>query len=118
MVKRGYSIISGGTDNHMMLIDLRTKSDDLTGKLAEKTLEKCEITINKNTVPFETRSPFVTSGIRLGTSAITTRGLKESHMETLANWIDKALTNHQNDDVLLEIKGQVKDFMKDFPLYG
>jgi glycine hydroxymethyltransferase len=81
-------------------------------------LEKCEITINKNTVPFETRSPFVTSGIRLGTSAITTRGLKESHMETLANWIDKALTNHQNDDVLLEIKGQVKDFMKDFPLYG
>jgi glycine hydroxymethyltransferase len=86
--------------------------------LAEKTLEKCEITINKNTVPFETRSPFVTSGIRLGTSAITTRGLKESHMETLANWIDKALTNHQNDDVLLEIKGQVKDFMKDFPLYG
>ena len=118
MVKRGYSIISGGTDNHMMLIDLRTKSDDLTGKLAEKTLEKCEITINKNTVPFETRSPFVTSGIRLGTSAITTRGLKESHMETLANWIDKALTNHQNEDVLLEIKGQVKDFMKDFPLYA
>ena len=118
MVKRGYSIISGGTDNHMMLIDLRTKSDDLTGKLAEKTLEKCEITINKNTVPFETRSPFVTSGIRLGTTAITTRGLKESDMETLASWIDKALINHENEDVLLEIKGQVKDFMKDFPLYA
>lgn len=118
MVNRGYSIISGGTDNHMMLIDLRSKCDDMTGKLAEKTLEKCEITINKNTVPFETRSPFVTSGIRLGTSAITTRGLKESDMETLANWIDQALTHHQNEDILAEIKGEVKAFMKDFPLYA
>jgi glycine hydroxymethyltransferase len=118
IVNRGYSIISGGTDNHMMLIDLRSKSDDLTGKLAEKTLEKCEITINKNTVPFETRSPFVTSGIRLGTSAITTRGLKESDMETLANWIDKALTNHENEEMLNEIKGEVKVFMKDYPLYA
>ena len=118
MVHRGYSIISGGTDNHMMLIDLRSKSDALTGKLAEKTLEKCEITINKNTVPFETRSPFVTSGIRLGTSAITTRGLKESDMETLANWIDKALTNHENEEMLNEIKGEVKAFMKDYPLYA
>ena len=118
MVNRGYSIISGGTDNHMMLIDLRSKSDDLTGKLAEKTLEKCEITINKNTVPFETRSPFVTSGIRLGTSAITTRGLKETDMEALANWIDKALTNHENEEVLNDIKGEVKIFMKDYPLYA
>ena len=118
MVNRGYSIISGGTDNHMMLIDLRSKSDDLTGKLAEKTLEKCEITINKNTVPFETRSPFVTSGIRLGTSAITTRGLNESDMKTLANWIDKALTNHENEEMLNEIKGEVKVFMKDYPLYA
>lgn len=118
MVNRGYSIISGGTDNHMMLIDLRSKSDELTGKLAEKTLEKCEITINKNTVPFETRSPFVTSGIRLGTSAVTTRGLKESDMETLANWIDKALTNHENEEMLNEIKGEVKAFMKDYPLYA
>jgi len=118
MVNRGYSIISGGTDNHMMLIDLRSKSDDLTGKLAEKTLEKCEITINKNTVPFETRSPFVTSGIRLGTSAITTRGLKELDMETLANWIDKALTNHENEEMLNQIKGEVKAFMKDYPLYA
>jgi len=106
MVNRGYSIISGGTDNHMMLIDLRSKSDDLTGKLAEKTLEKCEITINKNTVPFETRSPFVTSGIRLGTSAITTRGLKELDMETLANWIDKALTNHENEEMLNQSKAR------------
>ena len=77
-----------------------------------------EITINKNTVPFETRSPFVTSGIRLGTSAITTRGLKESDMETLANWIDKALTNHENEEMLNEIKGEVKVFMKDYPLYA
>ncbi|GDX50380.1 serine hydroxymethyltransferase [Bacteroidota bacterium] len=118
MVNRGYSIISGGTDNHMMLIDLRSKSDELTGKLAEKTLEKCEITINKNTVPFETRSPFITSGIRLGTSAVTTRGLKESDMETLAIWIDKALSNHQNEDIIAQIKGEVKAFMKDYPLYA
>ena len=117
MTKRGYSIISGGTDNHMMLIDLRSKSDEMTGKLAENTLEKCDITINKNTVPFETRSPFVTSGIRLGTSAITTRGFKEKDMETLAQWIDLALSNHQNNDILEEIKMQVNVFMKDYPLY-
>ena len=117
MTKRGYSIISGGTDNHMMLIDLRSKSDEMTGKLAENTLEKCDITINKNTVPFETRSPFVTSGIRLGTSAITTRGFKEKDMETLAQWIDLALSNHQKDNILEEIKMQVNVFMKDYPLY-
>lgn len=117
MTKRGYSIISGGTDNHMMLIDLRSKSDEMTGKLAENTLEKCDITINKNTVPFETRSPFVTSGIRLGTSAITTRGFKEKDMETLAQWIDLALSNYQNNDILEEIKMQVNVFMKDYPLY-
>ena len=117
MTKRGYSIISGGTDNHMMLIDLRSKSDEMTGKLAENTLEKCDITINKNTVPFETRSPFVTSGIRLGTSAITTRGFKEKDMETLAQWIDLALSNHQSNDILEEIKMQVNVFMKDYPLY-
>ena len=117
MTKRGYSIISGGTDNHMMLIDLRSKSDEMTGKLAENTLEKCDITINKNTVPFETRSPFVTSGIRLGTSAITTRGFKEKDMETLAQWIDLALSNHQNNNILEEIKMQVNVFMEDYPLY-
>jgi glycine hydroxymethyltransferase len=118
MVKRGYSIISGGTDNHMMLIDLRTKSDDLTGKLAEKTLEKCEITINKNTVPFETRSPFVTSGIRLGTSAITSRGLKTEHMELIAGLIDTALSHYSNDGVLEQVKIRVMDLMKGFPLYA
>ena len=81
-------------------------------------IKNTKITINKNTVPFETRSPFVTSGIRLGTSAITTRGLKETDMDTLANWIDQALTHHENEEILKEIKGQVKAFMKDFPLYA
>ncbi len=117
MVKRGYSVISGGTDNHMMLIDLRTKSDDLTGKLAENTLVKCDITINKNTVPFETRSPFVTSGIRLGTPAITSRGLQEEQMEIIAELIDRALMNHQNDEILNEVKKDVHQLMKAYPLY-
>lgn len=118
MVNKGYSVISGGTDNHMMLIDLRSKSDDLTGKLAENTLVKCDITINKNTVPFETRSPFVTSGIRLGTPAITSRGLKVEHMEVIANLIDKALTNHDNDSILNEVKLEVHQLMQQFPLYA
>lgn len=118
MVNKGYSVISGGTDNHMMLIDLRSKSDELTGKLAENTLVKCDITINKNTVPFETRSPFVTSGIRLGTPAITSRGLKEEHMEVIANLIDKALTNHANDSILNEVKLEVHQLMQQFPLYA
>lgn len=118
MVKRGYSVISGGTDNHMMLIDLRTKSDTLTGKLAENTLVKCDITINKNAVPFETRSPFVTSGIRLGTSAITTRGMQAEQMETIAELIDLALTNHSNEEELQRIKMRVNALMLDFPLYA
>lgn len=118
MVKRGYSVISGGTDNHMMLIDLRTKSDTLTGKLAENTLVKCDITINKNAVPFETRSPFVTSGIRLGTSAITTRGMQAEQMETIAELIDLALTNHSNEEELQRIKIRVNALMLDFPLYA
>lgn len=118
MVNHGYSIISGGTNNHLMLIDLRTKSDTLTGKIAEDTLVKCDITINKNTVPFETRSPFVTSGIRLGTPAITSRGLKEEHMEIIAQFIDKALMNTDNEAVLMEVKQEVHQFMKQFPLYA
>jgi glycine hydroxymethyltransferase len=117
MKQLGYSIISGGTDNHLMLIDLRPKSEIMTGKLAENTLVKCDITINKNTVPFETRSPFVTSGFRLGTSAITTRGLKEEQMETIAYLIDKALMNHENEAVLNEVKSEVNVLMSRFPLY-
>jgi glycine hydroxymethyltransferase len=118
MVKKGYSVISGGTDNHLMLIDLRTKSDELTGKLAENTLVKCDITINKNTVPFETRSPFVTSGIRLGTPSITSRGMTEEHMDIIAELIDKALTNHADENVLNEVKLSVQQLMKQFPLYA
>ncbi len=118
MVQKGYSIISSGTNNHLMLIDLRTKNPDLTGKLAEETLGKCDITINKNTVPFETRSPFVTSGIRLGTPAITSRGLKESDMELVAELIDTALSNTGDDSILQEVKSKVHALMKQFPLYS
>lgn len=118
MVELGYAVISGGTENHMMLIDLRTKSDTLTGKIAEDTLVKCHITINKNAVPFETRSPFVTSGIRLGTPAITSRGLKAEHMPLIAELIDTALTHHDNAEVLDQVKTRVMDLMTGFPLYA
>ena len=118
MVSRGYSIISGGTDNHLMLIDLRPKGENLTGKLAENTLGICDITINKNTVPFETRSPFVTSGIRLGTSAVTTRGMNETDMESIAALIDEALMNPENTDVLNSVKTKVHTLMAKYPLYA
>jgi glycine hydroxymethyltransferase len=114
---RGYKVISGGTDNHLMLIDLRTKFEDLTGRMAEDTLVKCHITINKNTVPSETRSPFVTSGMRIGTPAITTRGLKEEHMEQIVDLVDRALNNHDNEAVLAEVTREVKEMMSGFPLY-
>jgi len=117
MVANGYSIISGGTDNHLMLIDLRTKSADLTGRLAEDTLVKCDITVNKNTVPFETRSPFVTSGFRLGTAAMTTRGMVEKDMETIATLIDHALTKYDNESELEVVKQSVRGMMHKFPLY-
>ncbi|MBS3915997.1 MAG: serine hydroxymethyltransferase [Bacteroidetes bacterium] len=119
MVRHGYAVISGGTDNHMMLIDLRPKGDDLlTGKLAENTLVACDITINKNTVPFESRSPFVTSGIRLGVAAVTSRGLKETEMVTIADLINRALSNHQNEITLSEVKNDVHKLMQKFPLYA
>lgn len=114
-VAKGYEIISGGTDNHLMLIDLRNK--DLTGKIAEEALGKVDITINKNMVPFDTRSPFVTSGMRLGTAAVSTRGLKEDDMRKIVDLIDKALTNHNNDSILAQIKKEVNDWMVQFPLY-
>ncbi len=117
MVDLGYKIISGGTDNHLMLIDLRPKGDDITGKLAENTLVRCDITINKNTVPFETRSPFVTSGIRLGTPAVTTRGMRETDMPVIAELIDDALMNHGNETRLKEVKTKVNNLMQGFPLY-
>jgi len=114
-VKKGYKIISDGTDNHMMLIDLRSK--DITGKLAENTLVKADITINKNMVPFDTKSPFVTSGMRVGTAAMTTRGMKELDMLRIVELIDEVLTNHDNEGRTNEVKNQVNEWMKDFPLY-
>ena len=118
LAEMGYSIISGGTDNHLMLIDLRSKFDNLTGKMAEDTLVKCDITVNKNTVPFETRSPFVTSGIRIGTAAVTTRGLKEKEMGIIADLIDTALRNHNNHQVLITIKERARNLMQRFPIYS
>ncbi|MFT4612055.1 MAG: glycine hydroxymethyltransferase [Glaciecola sp.] len=115
-VARDYHIISGGTDNHMMLIDLRNK--DITGKAAEEALGKADITVNKNMVPFDDKSPFVTSGIRVGTAAITTRGLKEEDMEAIVDFIDQAITNHEDDAKLEAIAEQVNDMMGDRPLFA
>ncbi|WP_445458270.1 serine hydroxymethyltransferase [Flavobacterium sp. HNIBRBA15423] len=108
-VKRGYHLISGGTDNHMMLIDLRNKN--ITGKEAENALVKAEITVNKNMVPFDDKSPFVTSGIRVGTPAITTRGLIEEDMETIVALIDKVITNHTDETILEQVAEEVNDLM-------
>lgn len=116
LIEKGYDIISKGTDNHMMLIDLRNKN--ISGKEAEEALGKADITVNKNMVPFDTRSPFVTSGIRVGVAAITTRGLKEADMETIADFIDEAITNHTNDEALEAIAERVYDFMEERPLFA
>jgi glycine hydroxymethyltransferase len=112
---KGYDIVSGGTDNHLLLIDLRNKN--ISGKKAEIALGKAEITVNKNMVPYDDKSAFVTSGIRVGVPAITTRGMKESHMATVVEMIDKALVNADQDDLLHSMRGDVKAFMKQFPLY-
>ncbi len=117
-MKLGYKVISGGTDNHSMLIDLRTKFPDITGKKVENTLVKADITINKNMVPFDSRSPFSTSGLRVGTSAITTRGLKEEHMQFIVEMIDKVISNIDDEAVITEAKKQVNDLMKDFPMFA
>ena len=114
-VARDYKLISGGTDNHLMLIDLSNK--DITGKLAEETLGLADITVNKNMVPYDKRSPFVTSGIRVGTAAITTRGLKEKHMEKIVDFIDEALKNHDNEGKLSDIRDKVNALMAKHPLY-
>ena len=115
-IDRGYDIISGGTDNHMMLIDLRNKN--ITGKEAESTLGKAEITINKNMVPFDDKSPFITSGIRVGTAAVTTRGLVEQDMINIVDYIDKAILNKDDEETLNEIASSVKKMMKDKPLFS
>ena len=112
---KGYKIISDGTDNHCMLIDLRSKN--LTGKLAENILVKADITLNKNMVPFDDKSPFITSGIRVGTSAITSRGMKEKHIPLIVNFIDEVLMHPEDEKVIAKVKKEVNKFMKQFPLY-
>jgi len=114
--KRGYHLISGGTDNHMMLIDLRNKN--ITGKEAENALVKAAITVNKNMVPFDDKSPFITSGIRVGTPAITTRGLKEEDMETVVDLIDQVIKNFTDENILEEVGQKVNDLMSDLPLFA
>jgi glycine hydroxymethyltransferase len=113
--KRNYDIISGGTDNHLMLIDLRNKN--ISGKKAQETLDLAHITLNKNAVPFDDKSPFVTSGIRVGVPAITTRGMKENDMETIVALIDRVLMQIDDSNVVLSVKNDVRDLMSQFPLY-
>ena len=115
LVGKGYNIISGGTDNHMMLIDLRNKN--ISGKDAEQALVKADITVNKNMVPFDDKSPFVTSGIRVGTAAITTRGLKEADMAGIVDLIDEVITNFEDEAVLESVKTKVNAMMKGKPLF-
>ncbi len=115
-VKRGYKIVSGGTDNHMMLIDLRNKN--ISGKAADAALSKADITVNKNMVPFDDKSPFVTSGIRIGTSAITTRGLVENDMLKIVELIDKVIINHENEDALSEVRSEVNEMMSQYPIFA
>ena len=114
-VEKGYDLISGGTDNHVMLIDLRNKN--ITGKDAEAALGKAEITVNKNMVPFDDKSPFVTSGIRIGTPAVTTRGLKEDDMQTIVEFIDVVINNFENEEILATIAKKVHKFMSHRPLF-
>ncbi|MGJ7033620.1 serine hydroxymethyltransferase [Niabella hirudinis] len=114
-VDKGYKLISDGTDNHLMLIDLRNKN--LTGKKAQETLDKAHITLNKNAVPFDDKSPFVTSGIRVGVPAVTTRGMKEADVTQVAELIDKVLMNADDENLIASVKEEVKTFMQQFPLY-
>ena len=118
LVARGYKIISGGTDNHLMLVDLRTKFPELTGKVAEKALVAADITANKNMVPFDTRSAFQTSGLRFGTPAITTRGLKEDKMEYIAELIDRVLSDAENEENIAAVRKDVNALMENYPLFA
>ena len=113
----GLHLVSGGTDTHLILLDLRGSHEDLTGKDAEAALEASGITVNKNTVPGETRSPFVTSGLRIGTPALTSRGMKEAEMKRIAGWISQVLESPSNESLILRIRGEVLEFCHDFPLY-
>jgi glycine hydroxymethyltransferase len=116
-ISKGYHIISGGTDNHLMLIDLRSKYPDLNGRQAEDALIKADITINKNMVPFDSRSAFVTSGVRIGTAAVTTRGFKEEDCLSVVDWIDAILGDINDEMRISNIRGEINEFMTAFPLY-
>ena len=118
LVKRGFSIVSGGTDNHSMLVDLRSKYPDLTGKVAENALVAADITVNKNMVPFDSRSAFQTSGIRLGTPAITTRGAKEDLMVDIAALIETVLNAPEDEQVIASVRAEVNGLMKNYPLFA
>ena len=117
-VAKGYNVVSGGTDNHCMLIDLRTKYPELTGKVAEKALVQADITVNKNMVPFDSRSPFQTSGIRVGTPAITTRGVKEDMMGVVVEMIDRVLSEPEIESVITAVREKVNQTMKQFPIFA
>jgi glycine hydroxymethyltransferase len=117
-IKQGYKVVSDGTDNHSMLIDLRTKTEDITGKQVEKILEEADITVNKNMVPFDSRSPFQTSGIRVGTPAITTRGVKEDQMPEIVDLIDRVIMNIDEKPVIEEVRHRVNEMMMDFPMFA
>ena len=117
-VKRGYKIVSGGTDNHLMLVDLRTKFPELTGKLAEKCLVAADITTNKNMVPFDSRSAFQTSGLRFGTPAITTRGVKEDKMDYIVELIDRVLQDPENEQNIAAVRSDVNKMMAEYPLFA
>ena len=118
LIKRGYKVISDGTDNHCMLIDLRTKFPDMSGKKAERVLVEADITANKNMVPYDSRSPFLTSGLRFGTAAITTRGAKEDFMEQIAEFIDRVLNNADNADEINKVRQEVNDIMNKYPMFA
>ncbi len=115
---KGYKVISGGTDNHSMLIDLRTKVPNVTGKQVENALVRADITVNKNMVPFDSRSPFQTSGLRVGTPAITTRGIKENDMERIVDLIDRVITDHENENLISKTKKEVNEMMSGLPMFA
>ena len=117
-IDKGYNVISQGTDNHLMLIDLRSKFPKISGKIVENTLVRADITVNKNMVPFDSRSPFQTSGLRIGTPAITTRGLKEEHMLPIVNLIDEVICDIENEELLLNVKKRVNEMMGEFPMFA
>ena len=118
LMKRGFTLVSGGTDNHCVLVDLRDKYPDLTGKVAEKALVQADITVNKNMVPFDTRSAFQTSGIRLGTPAVTTRGLKEDKMALVAGFIEEVLNAPEDEAVIASVRARVGEMMQAYPLFA